>query len=274
DDTSSSAAGSPAVCARGAATTSARRPAAVQSAGRPSWPARDLIVWIIATEFVRDDLPRQSCKARYCVPPVLSSAISYNLHLQPRHMTRRLLNLLTALSLLLFVAVAALWVRSHWVRDTVEWVIEGHFRSSGVPYLYYEKRAATSARGGLRVDRERFQTAYVMSRSCVWTPPGLAHVASDFSRQLPDPQTARVAAVDAIQHVMGRVSGVGCGRPARQRRTVSRVRSSHVATLRNARCVSGGKPTDGSATAGATRFGRPPWSSCWSASCGVGTPTG
>ena len=36
-------------------------------------------------------------------------------------MKRRLLNLLTALSLVLCVAVLALWVRSHWVRDTVEW---------------------------------------------------------------------------------------------------------------------------------------------------------
>jgi hypothetical protein len=37
-------------------------------------------------------------------------------------MTRRLLNLLTALSLLLCVAVVALWVRSIWVSDTLKWV--------------------------------------------------------------------------------------------------------------------------------------------------------
>lgn len=34
-------------------------------------------------------------------------------------MTRRLLNLLTALSLLPCVAVAALWVRSYWASDSV-----------------------------------------------------------------------------------------------------------------------------------------------------------
>jgi hypothetical protein len=36
-------------------------------------------------------------------------------------MTRRLLNLLTALSLLLCVAVVALWVRSYWRSDSVGW---------------------------------------------------------------------------------------------------------------------------------------------------------
>ena len=36
-------------------------------------------------------------------------------------MTRRLLNFLTALSLLLCVAVVALWVRSYWVSDEVRW---------------------------------------------------------------------------------------------------------------------------------------------------------
>jgi hypothetical protein len=36
-------------------------------------------------------------------------------------MRRRLLNLLTALSLLLCVAVAALWVRSYWRYDQVNW---------------------------------------------------------------------------------------------------------------------------------------------------------
>src|SRR5688572_3907797 len=35
-------------------------------------------------------------------------------------MKRRLLNLLTALSLLLCVAVVALWVRSYWVKDQFE----------------------------------------------------------------------------------------------------------------------------------------------------------
>jgi hypothetical protein len=36
-------------------------------------------------------------------------------------MTRRLLNLLTALSLLLCLAAAALWVRSYFVGDTFDW---------------------------------------------------------------------------------------------------------------------------------------------------------
>ena len=36
-------------------------------------------------------------------------------------MTRRLLNLLTALSLMLCVAVMVLWVRSHWAGDYVSW---------------------------------------------------------------------------------------------------------------------------------------------------------
>ena len=41
-------------------------------------------------------------------------------------MTRRLLNLLTLLSLLLCVAVAALWARSYWLEDNVAWgVVKG-----------------------------------------------------------------------------------------------------------------------------------------------------
>ena len=36
-------------------------------------------------------------------------------------MKRRLLNLLTALSLLMFVAVCVLWVRSYWVSQFVGW---------------------------------------------------------------------------------------------------------------------------------------------------------
>lgn len=38
-------------------------------------------------------------------------------------MRRRQLNLLTVLSLLLFVATAALWVRSLWVYDTAQWFV-------------------------------------------------------------------------------------------------------------------------------------------------------
>ena len=39
-------------------------------------------------------------------------------------MIRRLFNLLTALSLLLCVAVAVLWVRTYWVRDQMRWATE------------------------------------------------------------------------------------------------------------------------------------------------------
>ena len=40
-------------------------------------------------------------------------------------MKRRLLNLLTFLSLLLSLAVAALWVRSYWVQDTLRFAAGG-----------------------------------------------------------------------------------------------------------------------------------------------------
>ena len=45
-------------------------------------------------------------------------------------MTRRRLNLLTALPLLLCVAAAALWVRSYWVADTLAW--RGEIARGGV----------------------------------------------------------------------------------------------------------------------------------------------
>jgi hypothetical protein len=47
-------------------------------------------------------------------------------------MKRRLLNLLTAVSLLLCVAMCVLWVRSYWVWDHVEWLDYRARRNRGV----------------------------------------------------------------------------------------------------------------------------------------------
>ena len=57
-------------------------------------------------------------------------------------MTRRLLNLLTALSLLLCITVCTLWVRSHWAGDYVSW---GDKRGLG---------GAITGRGDVMVYRE------------------------------------------------------------------------------------------------------------------------
>ena len=64
-------------------------------------------------------------------------------------MTRRLLNLLTALSLLLCVAVCVLWVRSFSVRDIIAW-------GRGEPSRVNTRRVITSNRGDLRCEAERF----------------------------------------------------------------------------------------------------------------------
>jgi hypothetical protein len=57
------------------------------------------------------------------------------------HMKRRLLNLLTALSLLAFVAVCVLWVRSHFVNDEVaRW---GGIRARGSDSFILESDAGT-----------------------------------------------------------------------------------------------------------------------------------
>jgi hypothetical protein len=71
-------------------------------------------------------------------------------------MKRLLLNLLTALALLLFTAVAVLWVRSHFVREDLEWVrtnMAGTGAASGFP-LFEHVRTMTLARGGVRFDAE------------------------------------------------------------------------------------------------------------------------
>ena len=44
-------------------------------------------------------------------------------------MTRRLLNLMAAISLLACPAVVALWVWSYWVADTLELLGAGHVRA-------------------------------------------------------------------------------------------------------------------------------------------------
>ena len=63
-------------------------------------------------------------------------------------MKRRLLNLLTALSLLLCVAVVALWVRSYRASETLYWIEEN--KSGG------SARAARACRGGLVLSIERW----------------------------------------------------------------------------------------------------------------------
>ena len=61
---------------------------------------------------------------------------------------RRLLNLLTALSLLLILAAAVLWVRNHWVSDRVRWAIIRSL-TMGHPVGWYYSLSAY--RGGVYV---------------------------------------------------------------------------------------------------------------------------
>ena len=65
-------------------------------------------------------------------------------------MTRRLLNLLTLLSLLLCVAVVALWVRSYRAVDTVTWAPRGGlFQTFTMPgRLYLRHSSGTWSNGG------------------------------------------------------------------------------------------------------------------------------
>ena len=65
-------------------------------------------------------------------------------------LTRRLLNLLTALSLVLCVTVCVLWVRSYWVADELQWT-----RVDNVGRAHYRWYAfVTSGRGGLALCRD------------------------------------------------------------------------------------------------------------------------
>ena len=73
-------------------------------------------------------------------------------------MTRRLVNVLTTLSLLLFVAVAALWVRSYSSRDNLAWTNDqgdGHFLSSpggGSGLEWSRRRVGPLVESGHRLD--------------------------------------------------------------------------------------------------------------------------
>ena len=64
-------------------------------------------------------------------------------------MKRRLLNLLTALSLLLFIAVVILWVRSHWVADSVR-----SYRPD-LPAARWASDSLVSTRGRFLLSRTR-----------------------------------------------------------------------------------------------------------------------
>ena len=63
-------------------------------------------------------------------------------------MKRRLLNLLTILSLLLCVAAVALWIRSYWAGDELQWNRE---RREDARYEWHERHVMSWA-GGLRFD--------------------------------------------------------------------------------------------------------------------------
>ena len=98
-------------------------------------------------------------------------------------MNRRLLNLLTALSLLLCVAVLALWVRGRNVRDTLTWEWTNMYNASDEPYLYREVRTVTAARGGLRLYRERIELNSFAGRP--WSPSGFTRTATEFIGSYP-----------------------------------------------------------------------------------------
>jgi hypothetical protein len=72
-------------------------------------------------------------------------------------MTRRLLNLLTSLSLLLCVAICGLWVRSDWVQDRRELTVRG------------QSFDLWSSDGSVGVDNERARGAAQRSNKVRWT---------------------------------------------------------------------------------------------------------
>jgi hypothetical protein len=59
---------------------------------------------------------------------------------------RRLLNLVTLLSLLVFVAVCVLWVRSYWARDGFIWMIEEEGPTVELASVYLVSGAAAARR--------------------------------------------------------------------------------------------------------------------------------
>jgi hypothetical protein len=102
-------------------------------------------------------------------------------------MTRRLLNLLTILSLLLCVMFSALWLRSYWVRDIYSWErnnMHSLADESGdlsakppsrprEPYLFRDVSELTCARGGARLRWERVEL-HAFS-GVPWPAPGFTH---------------------------------------------------------------------------------------------------
>ena len=83
-------------------------------------------------------------------------------------MTRRLLNLLTALSLLLCILVAALWVRSHWMFDEVYWLRPA--QTNGHPS--YDVRRVASGRGRLSFTYFRSSGMQDGSELSMWAAGG------------------------------------------------------------------------------------------------------
>ena len=83
----------------------------------------------------------------------------------------RLLNLLTALSLLLSVAAVALWVRSNWVSDHLE------YRTGRASYRQYREIQFDSSRGTVAVTRRtmNFERAEACEAFLRDTALGLSH---------------------------------------------------------------------------------------------------
>jgi len=112
------------------------------------------------------------------IPPILFTGLD--------EMKRLLLNLLTLLSLLLCVAVVTLWVRSHWVRDTIHWA-NTNYPYPGNPAialpLFVESAEITSARGGLRLEWMRTETR--ASSGVPRQAKPVTYEASEFLRKYP-----------------------------------------------------------------------------------------
>src|SRR5688572_4472658 len=87
------------------------------------------------------------------VPPPISS---YNGAIQWETVRRRLFTILSALSLLLFVAVVVLWVRSYWRRDTLYRQGEGFEESvlCAAGRIYWGRNPAWHTLYGMRRPEE------------------------------------------------------------------------------------------------------------------------
>ena len=59
---------------------------------------------------------------------------------ESRPVKRRLFTILSALSLLLFVAVCVLWVRSYWIHDWTGYFEKDVWSKPGYVYEYYRKK--------------------------------------------------------------------------------------------------------------------------------------